>query len=96
MDGCCREPSKIDSEKKVEMKTYLLTGAAGFVGSHVAKQLLKKKCYVVGIDNINSAYDRRLKHHRINELKAKRNFKFYKVNLTHRKKNSCPFSAVSF
>ena len=40
---------------------YLITGAAGFIGMHVAKSLLKKNKSVIGIDNLNNYYDVSLK-----------------------------------
>jgi UDP-glucuronate 4-epimerase len=49
-------------------KTYLVTGAAGFIASVVARQLLEAGHLVVGIDNLNNYYDVRLKQHRLEEL----------------------------
>jgi len=46
----------------------LVTGAAGFIGFHVAKRLLDDKHEVVGLDNINDYYDVALKYARLNEL----------------------------
>ena len=51
------------------MKKVLLTGAAGFIASRVAHQLLDQGVEVVGIDNLNDAYDCRLKHHRLEGLR---------------------------
>ncbi len=51
----------------------LVTGAAGFIGFHVAKQLLKRGYQVIGIDNLNDYYDTNLKYSRLNELGIKRN-----------------------
>lgn len=42
-------------------KTYFITGAAGFIGSFLAKRLLEEGCRVIGIDNINDYYDVNLK-----------------------------------
>ncbi|MFK2187220.1 NAD-dependent epimerase/dehydratase family protein, partial [Bacteroides fragilis] len=42
----------------------LVTGAAGFIGSHVCKRLLQRGDEVVGLDNINSYYDINLKYGR--------------------------------
>jgi nucleoside-diphosphate-sugar epimerase len=47
---------------------YLLTGAAGFIASTVAKQLVAAGHSVVGVDNLNDAYDVRLKHFRLSEI----------------------------
>ena len=46
----------------------LITGAAGFIGYHLCRRLLKEGFEVVGIDNINSYYDIRLKYARLNDL----------------------------
>lgn len=63
---------------------YLVTGAAGFIGSKVAEQLLDAGHDVVGVDNINNAYDVRLKHWRLNRLMASENFRFLKTDISDR------------
>ncbi len=65
---------------------YLVTGAAGFIGMHTCSELLKKKHKVVGVDNLNSYYDKKLKLDRIKNLKGERNFKFYKADIADFKK----------
>lgn len=50
------------------MKKVLLTGAAGFVASRAALELLKDGVEVIGFDNLNDAYDEKLKDHRLSEL----------------------------
>ena len=50
--------------------TLLVTGAAGFIGSHVAMALLERGEQVIGIDNLNDYYDPALKLARIERLKA--------------------------
>ena len=50
--------------------TILVTGAAGFIGSVVARMLLEEGREVAGIDNLNDAYDPRMKHHRLEVLRA--------------------------
>jgi nucleoside-diphosphate-sugar epimerase len=47
------------------MATYLLTGVAGFIASKVAEFLLADGHTVVGVDNLNDAYDVRLKQWRL-------------------------------
>ncbi|MFZ3274383.1 MAG: NAD-dependent epimerase/dehydratase family protein [Lutibacter sp.] len=50
------------------MKKVLITGMAGFIGHHLAKQLVKSNYEVVGLDNINDYYDPQLKYARLNDL----------------------------
>ena len=65
----------------------LITGSAGFIGFSFAKKLLEnKKLKVFGIDNLNKYYSLRLKKKRISILKKKKNFKFFKIDLTNKKK----------
>ena len=68
-------------------KVYLVTGAAGFIGFHVAKRLLRnKKNIVVGIDNINNYYSPELKYSRLRILKYHKNFIFKKIDILKNKK----------
>ena len=50
-------------------ETIFVTGAAGFIGFHLCKKLIRKKLLVIGIDNLNSYYDVSLKKARLQELK---------------------------
>lgn len=50
------------------MATYMITGAAGFIGSNVVEQLLARGDTVIGVDNVNDAYDVRLKDWRLDSL----------------------------
>lgn len=63
------------------MKKVLITGAAGFVGSNLSLQLLKRGHKVVGIDNMNNYYDISLKKERLEPLLAYENFSFIKGDL---------------
>jgi UDP-glucuronate 4-epimerase len=59
----------------------LLTGAAGFIGMHVARILLERGDEVVGIDNLNDYYIQQLKHDRLAQLGGFANFKFIKMDV---------------
>ena len=64
----------------------MITGVAGFIGFSIAKKLLEKEnIEIVGIDNLNSYYSKRLKLKRLNILKKNKNFKFFKVDLVDKK-----------
>jgi UDP-glucuronate 4-epimerase len=65
------------------MKT-LVTGAAGFIGFHTAKYLLDRGDEVIGLDNLNSYYDPRLKEARLAKLTGRNGFSFYKIDLSDR------------
>ncbi len=60
------------------MSHYLVTGAAGFIGSRVAALLLEQGHTVVGLDNLNDAYDVRLKQYRLNRLVGCHGFRILK------------------
>ncbi len=62
----------------------LLTGAAGFIGFHTAKRLLKRGDRVVGLDNLNDYYDVRLKEARLAQLTPQKHFEFVKLDLSDR------------
>jgi UDP-glucuronate 4-epimerase len=51
------------------MAEYLVTGAAGFIGAALAERLLADGHRVTGVDNLNDAYDRRLKEWRLARLR---------------------------
>jgi UDP-glucuronate 4-epimerase len=59
----------------------LVTGAAGFIGFHLAKRLLGEGCQVYGIDNLNSYYDVGLKQGRLALLRREPNFTFQLLDL---------------
>ena len=67
----------------LENKTILITGAAGFIGSNLAKRICKElsSASVIGIDNMNDYYDVSLKEHRLCELEKYSNFIFVKGNI---------------
>ena len=59
----------------------LVTGAAGFIGSHVAHRLIDRGDEVLGIDNLNDYYDVTLKQARLDRLQARGNFRFLKADV---------------
>lgn len=60
----------------------LITGSAGFIGYHTSVEFLKQRNnLVVGVDNVNSYYDIKLKKKRLKKLQQFKNFKFIKLNL---------------
>jgi nucleoside-diphosphate-sugar epimerase len=63
------------------MANYIVTGAAGFIGAKVSELLLKDGHRVVGVDNLNDAYDIRVKEYRLGMLTPHPNFTFSKTEL---------------
>jgi UDP-glucuronate 4-epimerase len=76
------------------MATYLVTGVAGFIASKVAEFLLAEGHTVVGVDNLNDAYDVRLKHWRMARLEGHPGLTFYAVDITDRAALSAVFSGT--
>ena len=79
----------------------LITGVGGFIGFHVAKKLIKKNNIIVGIDNLNTYYDPKLKKKKIEILnnlskKNKAKFFFYKTNICDNKKLDLIFKKFKF
>ena len=62
----------------------LVTGAAGFIGFHVAQRLLEAGRHVVGLDNLNSYYDPALKQARLDLLENCAGFSFQRLDLADR------------
>lgn len=65
-------------------QSILVTGAAGFIGFHVARRLLAEGRSVVGLDNLNSYYDPALKAARLDILRREQNFAFEQIDLADR------------
>ncbi len=68
----------------MQYSKVILTGAAGFIGSHLAKRLLETGAEVVGLDNINDYYDVNLKYHRLSELEKYEGFTFIRCDISQK------------
>jgi UDP-glucuronate 4-epimerase len=65
------------------MSNYLITGVAGFIAARVAEMLLDDGHAVVGIDNLNDAYDVRIKEYRLEKLMGREGFEFIKLDISN-------------
>lgn len=66
------------------MANYLVTGAAGFIGARTSELLIKDGHTVVGIDNMNDAYDPRMKEYRLHKLQSMPGFTFHKLDISNK------------
>jgi len=66
----------------VTYKSVLITGAAGFIGFHLARRLLNDGYHIVGIDNMNPYYDVKLKESRVGILTEFKNFSFFGIDIS--------------
>lgn len=78
------------------MRTYLVTGTAGFIGFHLAKYLLARGYTVVGIDNVNDYYSVQLKEDRLSQLEANDGFQNYRIDLADSESVSNVFESHTF
>ena len=62
--------------------TYLITGAAGFIGNHVALTLLEKGETVIGVDSLTDYYDPALKQARLERVAGFQNFEFHRLDIS--------------
>jgi UDP-glucuronate 4-epimerase len=66
------------------MAHYIVTGAAGFIGARTSELLIKAGHSVAGIDNMNDAYDPRVKEYRLRKLQAMPGFTFHKLDISNK------------
>ena len=66
------------------MGNYLVTGAAGFIGARTSEMLIEDGHTVVGVDNLNDAYDPRMKEYRLQRLQAMPRFEFVQDDISDR------------
>ena len=74
----------------------LVTGAAGFIGYHVARALCERGDEIIGIDNLNDYYDVNLKQARLRQLEPLDNFKFIKIDIAARDSIDTLFAQHAF
>ena len=66
------------------MANYLVTGVAGFIGARTSELLIEDGHTVVGVDNMNDAYDPRIKEYRLRRLQAMPGFVFHKLDISNK------------
>lgn len=66
------------------MANYLVTGTAGFIGGRVAEMLIEQGHTVTGVDNLNDAYDVRMKEYRLRHLQRLPGFSFLRLDISER------------
>lgn len=71
----------------------LLTGAAGFIGFHVAQALLERGCEILGLDNLTPYYDPALKQARLDQLLARPGFSFAELDIADHEAVMAQFAA---
>jgi UDP-glucuronate 4-epimerase len=80
----------------VRSERILVTGAAGFIGFHLSKQLIEQGFDVVGLDNVNDYYEVGLKESRLQILKNLTGFSFLKIDLQNKVLIDKVFSSSQF
>ena len=94
--GGYRSPANHTGTDAMADGPILVTGAAGFIGFHVAKRLLRDGHDVVGLDNMNAYYDPTLKEARRADLAKSNRFRFVKLDLADREGMAALFKEHRF
>jgi UDP-glucuronate 4-epimerase len=72
------------------MSNFLVTGAAGFIASRVCEMLIAQGHSVTGVDNMNEAYDVRMKEYRLRKLQSLKGFTFQRLDISQRSSMDLP------
>lgn len=67
------------------MKNFLVTGCAGFIGSHLCEKLIAEGNTVVGIDNFDPFYSKKIKNSNMNNFILEKNFSFFEMDISDKK-----------
>ena len=78
------------------LNPILVTGAAGFIGFHVARRLAESGRQVIGVDNLSPYYDPKLKQARLQQLAGNKNFEFVRLDLADRAATAALFAEHRF
>lgn len=76
------------------MSQLLVTGAAGFIGFHLAQRLLERGDEVTGLDNLSDYYDPQLKRDRLSRLRKHPAFHFHEVDIADERTMAAAFAAA--
>ncbi len=74
----------LNTNEIAKPRTWLISGAAGFIGMHTSLRLLARGDCVVGLDNLNEYYEVSLKKARLAHLQSRENFSFHKLDIVDR------------
>ena len=77
------------------MARYFITGVAGFIAARVAELLLDNGHEVIGVDDLNNAYDVRMKEYRLGRLVDRERFDFFLTNIADKKELAANFDKTS-
>ena len=78
------------------MQKVLITGAAGFIGSHIAEKLLTAGYKVVGVDNLSGSYSKRVYQYILNLLNKSSTFSFYNIDILNQNKLKAVFHKQNY
>lgn len=87
-------PNSLSLPLATQPTTWLVTGAAGFIGMHTTLRLLARGDRVIGLDNLNDYYDVRLKQARLARLQPHAGFSFHQLDVADRAGVSALFAAA--